>query len=130
MPILTMTYLLLTLALTVTDTPMTCLTPIQVRTANLMLDECDRDRELLSLKQAEVEQLDAALATSRAISERLQTDRDHLLQLDSLNRSDIELLRIIADRADRKVSRRTRWMWILGGIAAVETAIIGVAVAR
>ena len=130
MPILTMTYLLLTLALTVTDTPLTCLTPIQVRTANLMLDECDRDRELLLLKHAEVEQLDAALATSRAISERLQTDRDHLLQLDSLNRSDIELLRIIADRAERKVSRRTRWMWILGGIAAVETAIIGVAVAR
>ena len=130
MPILTMTYLLLTLALTVTDTPLTCLTPIQVRTANLMLDECDRDRELLSLKQAEVEQLDAALTTSRAISERLQTDRDHLLQLDSLNRADIERLRIIADRAERKVSRRTRWMWILGGIAAVETAIIGVAVAR
>ena len=130
MPILTMTYLLLTLALTVTDTPLTCLTPIQVRTANLMLDECDRDRELLSLKHAEVEQLDAALATSRAISERLQTDRDHLLQLDSLNRSDIELLRITGARAERKVSRRTRWLWLLGGIAAVETAIIGVAVAR
>ena len=125
-----MTYLLLTLALTVTDTPLTCLTPIQVRTANLMLDECDRDRELLSLKQAEVEQLDAALTTSRAISERLQTDRDHLLQLDSLNRADIERLRIAGDRAERKVSRRTRWMWILGGIAAVETAIIWVAVAR
>ena len=46
--------LLLTLALTVTDTPMTCLTPIQVRTANMMLDECDRDRELLTIKQAEV----------------------------------------------------------------------------
>ena len=130
MPILTMTYLLLTLALTVTDTPLTCLTPIQVRTANLMLDECDRDRELLTLKQAEVAQLDAALATSRAISERLQTDRDHLLQLDSLNRADIERLRIAGDRAKRKVSRRTRWMWILGGIAAVETAIIWVAVAR
>lgn len=130
MPILTMTYLLLTLALTVTDTPLTCLTPIQVRTANLMLDECDRDRELLTIKQEEVEQLDAALATSMAISERLQTDRDNLLQLDSLNRLDIERLRIISDRAERKVSRRTRWLWILGGIAAVETAIIGVAVAR
>ena len=125
-----MTPLLLTLALTVTDTPLTCLTPIQVRTANLMLDECDRDRELLAIKQAEVVQLDAALATSRAISERLQTDRDHLLQLDSLNRAHIERLRIIADRAERKVSRRTRWLWILGGIAAVETAIIGVAVSR
>ena len=125
-----MTYLLLTFALTVTDTPLTCLTPIQVRTANLMLDECDRDRELLTIKQEEVEQLDAALATSKSISERLQTDRDHLLQLDSLNRADIERLRIAGDRAERKVSRRTRWMWILGGIAAVETAIIGVAVAR
>jgi hypothetical protein len=130
MPILTMTHLLLTLALTVTDTPMTCLTPIQVRTANLMLDECDRDRELLTIKQAEVEQLDAALATSIAISERLQTERDHLLQLDSLNRSDIERLRIAGQRAERKVSRRTRWMWILGAVAAVETAIIGVEVAR
>ena len=125
-----MTYLLLTIALTVTDTPLTCLTPIQVRTANLMLDECDRDRELLTVKQAEVVQLDAALVTSRAIIERLQTDRDHLLQLDSLNRLDIERLRITGARAERKVSRRTRWMCILGGIAAVETAIIGVAVAR
>ena len=125
-----MTALILTLALTVTDTPLTCLTPIQVRTANLMLDECDRDRELLTIKQAEVAQLDAALATSMAISERLQTERDHLLQLDSLNRSDIERLRISGDRAERKLSRRTRWLWILGGIAAVETAIIGVAVAR
>ena len=125
-----MTALLLTLTLTVTDTPLTCLTPIQVRTANLMLDECDRDRELLTIKQEELAQLDAALATSKAISERLQTDRDHLLQLDSLNRTDIERLRIAGDRAERKVSRRTRWLWILGGIAAVETAIIGVAVAR
>ena len=125
-----MTALILTLALTVTDTPLTCLTPIQVRTANLMLDECDRDRELLTIKQAEVAQLDAALATSMAISERLQTERDHLLQLDSLNRADIERLRISGDRAERKLSRRTRWLWILCGIAAVETAIIGVAVAR
>ena len=121
--------LLLTLALTVTDTPMTCLTPIQVRTANMMLDECDRDRELLTIKQAEVSQLNAALATSQAISERLQTERDHLLQLDSLNRSDIERLRIAGQRAERRLSRRTRWMWILGAVAAVETAIIGVAVA-
>lgn len=125
-----MTALILTLALTVTDTPLTCLTPIQVRTANLMLDECDRDRELLTIKQAEVAQLDAALATSMAISERLQTERDHLLQLDSLNRSDIERLRIAGQRAERRLSRRTRWMWILGAVAAVETAIIGVAVAR
>lgn len=125
-----MTALILTLALTVTDTPLTCLTPIQVRTANLMLDECDRDRELLTIKQAEVAQLDAALATSMAISERLQTERDHLLQLDSLNRSDIERLRIAGQRAERRLSRRTRWMWILGTVAAVETAIIGVAVAR
>ena len=124
-----MTALILTLALTVTDTPLTCLTPIQVRTANLMLDECDRDRELLTIKQAEVAQLDAALATSMAISERLQTERDHLLQLDSLNRSDIERLRIAGQRAERRLSRRTRWMWILGAVAAVETAIIGVAVA-
>ena len=124
-----MTALILTLALTVTDTPLTCLTPIQVRTANLMLDECDRDRELLTIKQAEVAQLDAALATSMAISERLQTERDHLLQLDSLNRSDIERLRIAGQRAERRLSRRTRWMWILGTVAAVETAIIGVAVA-
>ena len=121
--------LLLTLALTVTDTPMTCLTPIQVRTANMMLDECDRDRELLTIKQAEVSQLNAALATSQAISERLQTERDHLLQLDSLNRLDIERLRIAGQRAERRLSRRTRWMWILGAVAAVETAIIGVAVA-
>ncbi len=124
-----MTALILTLALTVTDTPLTCLTPIQVRTANMMLDECDRDRELLTIKQAEVVQLDAALATSMAISERLQTERDHLLQLDSLNRSDIERLRITGQRAERRLSRRTRWMWILGTVAAVETAIIGVAVA-
>jgi hypothetical protein len=124
-----MTTLLLTLALTVTDTPMTCLTPIQVRTANMMLDECDRDRELLTIKQAEVSQLDAALATSMEISDRLQTERDHLLQLDSLNRSDIERLRIAGQRAERRLSRRTRWMWILGAVAAVETAIIGVAVA-
>jgi hypothetical protein len=124
-----MTTLLLTLALTVTDTPLTCLTPIQVRTANMMLDECDRDRELLTIKQAEVAQLNAALATSMAISERLQTERDHLLQLDSLNRLDIERLRIAGQRAERRLSRRTRWMWILGAVAAVETAIIGVAVA-
>jgi hypothetical protein len=124
-----MTTLILTLALTVTDTPLTCLTPIQVRTANMMLDECDRDRELLTIKQAEVAQLDAALATSQAISERLQTERDHLLQLDSLNRNDIERLRIAGQRAERRLLRRTRWMWILGGIVVAETAIIGVAVA-
>jgi hypothetical protein len=124
-----MTHLLLTIALTVTDTPLTCLTPIQVRTANMMLDECDRDRELLTIKQAEVTQLNAALATSMAISERLQTERDQLLQLDSLNRLDIEQLRIAGQRAERKLSRRARWMWILGAVAAVETAIIGVAVA-
>jgi hypothetical protein len=124
-----MTTLILTLVLTVTDTTLTCLTPIQVRTANMMLDECDRDRELLTIKQAEVSQLDAALATSMEISDRLQTERDHLLQLDSLNRSDIERLRIAGQRAERRLSRRTRWMWILGAVAAVETAIIGVAVA-
>ena len=124
-----MTTILLTLVLTVTDTPLTCLTPIQVRTANMMLDECDRDRELLTIKQAEVAQLDAALETSMEISERLQTERDHLLQLDSLNRTDIERLRIAGQRAERRLSRRTRWMWILGAVAAVETAIIGVAVA-
>jgi hypothetical protein len=95
----------------------------------MMLDECDRDRELLTIKQAEVSQLDAALATSMEISDRLQTERDHLLQLDSLNRSDIERLRIAGQRAERRLSRRTRWMWILGAVAAVETAIIGVAVA-
>lgn len=118
-----MTPLLLSLTL-LADTPAVYLTPMQVRTANLMLDECDRDRELLELRTLEVAQFEAALATSERLRDIAEADRADLLRLDSLRVARIETLAETIAREQRKRMVRERWAWIAGALAAVETAII------
>jgi hypothetical protein len=110
------------------DTPAVCLTPMQVRVANLMLDECERDREMLALLTLEASELDKAMRHAEAALELAKADRADCTRLDILNRAHIETLHDSVDRMARRTRVRERWLWILGSIAAVETAIIGVAV--
>jgi hypothetical protein len=101
---------------------------MEVRTANLILDHCERDIELLSVAESELVAARVALKASKDLLDIAEADRKDMMTLDSLR-----VIRIgtLADGWAREKSRtraRDRWLWIVGAVAVVETVIIGVAV--
>lgn len=105
-----------------------CLTPIEVRTANLIFDECERDRALLELSEAELTAAKSAIESLNSILDITREDVRDMETLDSSRVANLTVYRNSLKAEQRKAKRRARLVWILGAVAAVETVVIGVAV--
>lgn len=123
-----MTTLLLSLSLFASDTPLVCLTPIEVRTANLILDECERDIELLTVCEAELIAAKDAVESLNSLLSLANTDIVALERLDSSRVANLNVYRKTAESETRKGKVKERILWIVGAVAVVEGVVIGVAV--
>ncbi len=105
-----------------------CLTPIEVRTANLILDECERDIELLNVCEAELLAAKDAVESLNSLLDIANEDIAALERLDSSRVANLNVYRKTAESETRKGKVKNRLLWILGAVAVVETVVIGIAV--
>jgi len=105
-----------------------CLTPIEVRTANLILDECERDIELLTVCEAELLAAKDAVESLNSLLDIANEDIAALERLDSSRVANLNVYRKTVESEKRKGKVKNRLLWILGAVAVVETVVIGVAV--
>ena len=105
-----------------------CLTPIEVRTANLILDECERDTELLTVCEAELLAAKDAVESLNALIALSNSDIAALERLDSSRVANLNVYRKTAESEKRKGKLKERLLWIVGAVAVVEGVVIGVAV--
>lgn len=122
------TALLLSLSLFAADTPLVCLTPIEVRTANMILDECERDIELLTVCEDELLAAKDAVESLNSLLDLANEDIAALERLDSSRVANLNVYRKTAESETRKGKVKNRLLWILGTVAVVETVVVGVAV--
>ena len=122
------TTLLLSLSLFAADTPLVCLTPIEVRTANLILDECERDIELLTVCEAELIVAKDAVESLNSLLDLANEDIAALERLDSSRVANLNVYRKTSESEKRKGKVKERILWIVGAVAVVEGVVIGVAV--
>ena len=104
------------------------LTPLEVRTANLMLDNCQRDTALLRQCRLDVVSLNSELGAAKEVIGKHTEDIAALERLDSSRVSNLNVYRKTAESETRKGKVKNRLLWILGTVAVVETVVIGVAV--
>ena len=105
-----------------------CLTPIEVRTANLILDECERDIELLTVCEAELLAAKDAVESLNSLLALANTNIADLERLDSSRVANLNVYRKTAESEKRKGKVKERILWIVGAVAVVEGVVIGVAV--
>ncbi len=119
-----MTTLLLSLSIFASDTPLVCLTPIEVRTANLILDECERDIELLTVCEAELLAAKDAVESLNTLLALANSDIAALERLDSSRVANLNVYRKTAESEKRKGKVKERLLWIVGAVAVVEGVVI------
>jgi hypothetical protein len=115
---------LLLLFLPFTTSAQTCLTAIEVRKVNDLLDSY----EALQEDSATFVQWQTAYDQCETLRTLEAADRDDLTQLLEMERTRSKALDIMLTTSNRKAKRRSRIVWILGGVAVVETVVIGVAI--
>ena len=118
------TTLLLSLSLFAADTPLVCLTPIEVRTANLILDECERDIELLTVCEAELIVAKDAVESLNSLLDIANEDIAALERLDSSRVANLNVYRKTAESEKRKGKVKERLLWIVGAVAVVDGIVI------
>ena len=101
----------------------TCLTAIEVRKVNDLLDSY----EALQEDSATFIQWQTAYNQCETIRTLEAADREDLIQLLEMERTRSKALDTMLTTSNRKAKRRSRLVWILGGVAVVETVVIGVA---
>lgn len=114
---------LLLLFMPLTASAQTCLTAIEVRKVNDLLDSY----EALQEDSATFVQWQTAYNQCETLRTLEAADREDLSQLLEMERTRSKALDEMKERAERKAKRRSRLVWILGGVAVVETVVIGVA---
>lgn len=102
----------------------TCLTAIEVRKVNDLLDSY----EALQEDSATFVKWQTAYNQCETLRTLEAADREDLTQLLEMERTRSKALDEMKERAERKAKRRSRLVWILGGVAFVETVVIGVAI--
>ena len=104
------------------------LTPLEVRTANLMLDNCQRDTALLRQCKMDVVSLKRELTDAKGVIALANSDIAALERLDSSRVANMNVYRKTAESEKRKGKVKERILWIVGAVAVVEGVVIGVAV--
>jgi hypothetical protein len=102
-----------------------CLTGAQVKKINYLLD--DRDY-LIQLSIADSFELVGYQREVEATNQLLIQSRNEAANLDTLRTLAVdrsEQLSKELNKAEKRVKRRERLLWIVGTVAAVETVVIG-----
>jgi len=94
----------------------------------LILDECERDIELLAVCEAELLAAKDAAESLNSLLALANEDIAALERLDSSRVANLNVCRTTAESEARKCKVKNRLLWILGAVAVVETVVIGVAV--
>ena len=116
--------IILILFLPLTTSAQTCLTAIEVRKVNDLLDSY----EALQEDSATFVKWQTAYNQCETIRALQAADREDLSQLLEMERTRSKALETMLTTSNRKAKRRSRLVWILGGVAVVETVVIGVAI--
>ena len=103
-----------------------CLESIEVRKANYLLDERDwlieqanADSIELANRAKEITTLESLLAQAQ----RESANKDTLILIEVKRSTDLEES---INKANKRVKRRDRLLWIVSSVAVVETVVIGV----
>jgi hypothetical protein len=117
----------LLLFLPVTVSAQVTLTPMEVRRANVLLDDCERVTDELADTRLELRRWQDAFTASesaRLLAEAQIADGDSLTDLH--REREMVLVNTLA-KSGRVTKRRERLLWIVGTVAVIEAAVIGVA---
>jgi hypothetical protein len=104
------------------------LTPMEVRRANVLLDDCERVHDELADTRLELRRWQDAFTaseTARLLAEQQIVDGANLSDLH--REREMVLVNALA-KSGRVTKRRERLLWIVGTVAVIEAAVIGVAV--
>jgi hypothetical protein len=122
-----MTVLIILLLLPLTLSAQVTLTPMEVRRANVLLDECERVHDELADTRLELRAWQDAFTaseTARLLAEAQIADGADLSKLHQ--EREMVLVNALA-KSGRVTKRRERALWIVGTVAVVEAAVIGIA---
>lgn len=103
------------------------LTPREVRRANILLDDCERVTDELADTRLELRRWQDAFTaseTARLLAEKQIADGADLSDLH--REREMVLVNALA-KSGKVTKRRERLLWIVGTVAVVEAAVIGVA---
>jgi hypothetical protein len=103
------------------------LTPMEVRRANVLLDDCERVHDELADTRLELRRWQDAFTaseTARLLAEAQIADGANLSDLH--REREMVLVNALA-KSGRVTKRRERLLWIVGTVAVIEAAVIGVA---
>jgi hypothetical protein len=103
------------------------LTPMEVRRANVLLDYCERVQDELADTRIELRAWQDAFTaseTARLLAEQQIADGANLSDLH--REREMVLVNALA-KSGRVTKRRERLLWIVGTVAVIEAAVIGVA---
>jgi hypothetical protein len=117
----------LLLFLPVTVCAQVTLTPMEVRRANVLLDDCERVTDELADTRLELRRWQDAFTaseTARLLAEAQIADGDSLSDLH--REREMVLVNALA-KSGKVTKRRERLLWIVGTVAVIEAAVIGVA---
>jgi hypothetical protein len=103
------------------------LTPMGVRRANVLLDDCERVTDELADTRLELRRWQDAFTSSestRLLAEAQIADGANLTTLHE--KREMVLVNALA-KSGKVTKRRERLLWIVGTVAVIEAAVIGVA---
>jgi hypothetical protein len=103
------------------------LTPMEVRRANVLLDDCERVTDELADTRLELRRWQDAFTASesaRLLAEAQIADGDNLSDIH--REREMVLVNALA-KSGKVTKRRERLLWIVGTVAVIEAAVIGVA---
>ena len=104
-----------------------CLTPMEVRRANVLLDERERLLDERRADSLEIVAYRGAFEASEAVRVNLErTVQEQAHGLDLADERERRLVDIIA-KSGKVTKRRERLLWIVGTVAVLEGVVIGVA---
>jgi hypothetical protein len=118
---------LILLFLPLTLSAQVTLTPMEVRRANVLLDDCERVHDELADTRLELRAWQDAFTaseTARLLAEAQIADGADLSDLH--REREMVLVNALA-KSGRVTKRRERLLWIVGTVAVIEAAVIGVA---
>jgi hypothetical protein len=103
------------------------LTPMEVRRANVLLDECDRAKDELADTRLELRRWQDAFTASESARLLAEAQIEDGANLSDLHREREMVLVNALAKSGKVTKRRERLLWIVGTVAVIEAAVIGVA---
>jgi hypothetical protein len=115
------------LLLPMSVTAQVTLTPMEVRRANVLLDDCERVTDELADTRLELRRWQDAFTASETARLLAEAQIEDGADLSDLNREREMVLVNALAKSGKVTKRRERLLWIVGTVAVIEAAVIGVA---